>query len=363
MDTIHDDPLSIVYEFLSPADLARLSCVSLKFLTEHEKLTQSVWVQHLAKKWGISIDLVSKMKLDSNAMRRLYPRCKTINSSVICHNDNDVFIDPTSIAADFCGVVGQGNRSIQGQVSFSIPETTTQRYLYESLGSFANKFLNYFPSEWKRAFSVPTITGASGTLLCTPIALGEDNQGIMQYNIDLRSVSYYEVQIFPPARGNRYESSTASTTASAGLEDESPTGTNLSLELHPSECIAVGLATRSFLPRKRMPGWDNESFGYHSDDGAIFHGRGKQLAKFGPRFGYHDIIGCGFDHKKRTIFYTLNGKMLGTAFEDILEHRPLYPTVGIDAKCSVRTNFGLNKPFAFDITSFLQTGTDGGDVK
>ncbi|KAJ1431850.1 concanavalin A-like lectin/glucanase domain-containing protein, partial [Ochromonadaceae sp. CCMP2298] len=80
------------------------------------------------------------------------------------------------------------------------------------------------------------------------------------------------------------------------------------------DCIAVGLATSAFQKHTRLPGWDNESWGFHGDDGAIFHGCGKQLARFGPTFGVGDTVGCGFDAREGTIFYTLNGNNLGTAF-------------------------------------------------
>lgn len=44
--------------------------------------------------------------------------------------------------------------------------------------------------------------------------------------------------------------------------------------IYAFDCVAVGLASTRFQRRQRLPGWDEESYGYHGDDGAIFHGRG-----------------------------------------------------------------------------------------
>jgi hypothetical protein len=40
------------------------------------------------------------------------------------------------------------------------------------------------------------------------------------------------------------------------------------------ECVAIGISTESFLHQGNMPGWDFESYGYHLDDGYMFHGQG-----------------------------------------------------------------------------------------
>ena len=121
-----------------------------------------------------------------------------------------------------------------------------------------------------------------------------------------------------------------------------------------TECVAVGLAIEGFSGKDLLPGWSKDSFGFHGDDGAIFHGRGRALKSFGPTFGPGDTVGCGLDIAKREIFYTLNGKMLGVAFSDIDPNLVLYPTVGIDANVVVRFNFGLaSKPFACSLEKLL----------
>jgi len=114
-----------------------------------------------------------------------------------------------------------------------------------------------------------------------------------------------------------------------------------------ADCIAVGLCTYRFVRDGKQPGWDTESFGYHSDDGRLFHGSGTQSAVYGPRFRSGDVVGCGISTSSRRIFFTLNGEYLGPAFTAKPHQLPLFPVVGIDSFCPVTFNFG-SEPFLFD---------------
>ena len=116
------------------------------------------------------------------------------------------------------------------------------------------------------------------------------------------------------------------------------------------DCIAVGMGSARFPLVGRQPGWDGHSFGYHSDDGRIFHGSGTGSHAFGPTFGPGDVVGCGILLSSRQIFYTLNGKFLGIAFYAKAAHIPLYPVVGLDSHVAVKFNFG-ERPFAYDLDS------------
>eukprot|EP00519_Triparma_laevis_P013837 CAMPEP_0182496762 /NCGR_PEP_ID=MMETSP1321-20130603/5356_1 /TAXON_ID=91990 /ORGANISM="Bolidomonas sp., Strain RCC1657" /LENGTH=120 /DNA_ID=CAMNT_0024700449 /DNA_START=81 /DNA_END=443 /DNA_ORIENTATION=+ len=102
-----------------------------------------------------------------------------------------------------------------------------------------------------------------------------------------------------------------------------------------------------------MPGWDELSYGYHGDDGGVFYANGDMIRRYGPSFGTGDTIGCGLTfHPHRSIFFTLNGEYLGVAFENIKEGS-LYPTIGIDTKAKIRTNFG-EKEWKFDVTKLWE---------
>jgi hypothetical protein len=120
-------------------------------------------------------------------------------------------------------------------------------------------------------------------------------------------------------------------------------------------CVAVGVATKTFNWHSRMPGWDDQSFGYHGDDGGIFHATGHLLREFGPKFGIGDIVGCGIDHVTNGIFYTLNGNPLGYAWNNLptdMLSQDMYPVVGIDTNDYIHVNLGT-EPFAYDLTSKL----------
>jgi len=118
-----------------------------------------------------------------------------------------------------------------------------------------------------------------------------------------------------------------------------------------ADCIAVGLGSDAFPLHGRQPGWDSHSYGYHSDDGRLFHGSGTRSRASWPRFQPGDIVGCGISIATRQIFYTLNGGFLGIAFTAKASHLPLYPLVGLDSHAEVSFNFGQQTPFRFDLST------------
>ena len=143
-------------------------------------------------------------------------------------------------------------------------------------------------------------------------------------------VGYFEVEILPVPSDGR-----ASAAAEGGAGPD---------------CVAVGLCTAKFALVGKQPGWDPESFGYHGDDGRIFHGSGVRSTAYGPRFGAGDVIGCGISLTTRRIFYTLNGTYLGAAFVAKPPQLPLYPVAGLDTFSPIVFNLGAT-PFRFDLAS------------
>jgi len=121
-----------------------------------------------------------------------------------------------------------------------------------------------------------------------------------------------------------------------------------------SNCVAIGLGTERFKLIGRQPGWDAHSFGWHSDDGCLFHGSGSSSQPYpegGGGFGVNDIVGCGMNYLSGEIFFTKNGRHLGRAFGPNIVGT-FYPIVGIDALWAVDVNFGDSMPFAFDVLGY-----------
>ncbi|KAF4785590.1 SPRY domain-containing protein [Colletotrichum scovillei] len=115
--------------------------------------------------------------------------------------------------------------------------------------------------------------------------------------------------------------------------------------------IGIGFSAKT-VALSRPPGWEPDSWGYHSDDGHCYAGQngGKN---YGPPFTASDVIGCGVNFRTGCAFFTKNGHMLGTAFREIGKGSSLYPTVGLKKSGEhVRVNFGQT-PFVFDIEGMM----------
>ena len=111
-------------------------------------------------------------------------------------------------------------------------------------------------------------------------------------------------------------------------------------------------------------GWRPISFGYHSDDGALFWNDNmhvpftNQMIPYGPVWGTtisphtsYDVVGCGYNRQSQQLFYTLNGSFLGYTSITI-------PNVPYTAAVSLHSlgdraelNFGV-QPFQFDLDRF-----------
>lgn len=115
--------------------------------------------------------------------------------------------------------------------------------------------------------------------------------------------------------------------------------------------IGIGFCTKK-VSLNKLPGWEQESWGYHGDDGASFCCSGARKS-YGPKFSKDDIIGCGVNFRTRTAFFTRNGHNLGVAFKDINKTK-IYPVVGMKkAGENVRVNFG-QKRFVYDIDHYMK---------
>eukprot|EP01117_Protostelium_nocturnum_P020567 TRINITY_DN9315_c0_g1_i1.p1 TRINITY_DN9315_c0_g1~~TRINITY_DN9315_c0_g1_i1.p1 ORF type:complete len:445 (-),score=124.72 TRINITY_DN9315_c0_g1_i1:31-1365(-) len=131
----------------------------------------------------------------------------------------------------------------------------------------------------------------------------------------IESTFYFEVRVLAPSRGGE---------------------------------IGVGLAVAEH-DLDGMPGWTPGSLGYHGDDGRLFHeSSGAKGIQFGSPFGKDDVIGLGWDQKKKTVFYTRNGNLIGNALVDFPEKK-YYAVVGMHTvSAKAKVNFG-SEPFLFKL--------------
>ncbi|KAJ2973294.1 hypothetical protein NUW58_g8972 [Xylaria curta] len=115
--------------------------------------------------------------------------------------------------------------------------------------------------------------------------------------------------------------------------------------------VCVGFAAKN-ASLARPPGWEQESWGYHGDDGDIYSGGNVGRKYKDTTFSAGDIIGCGVNFRTGQAFFTKNGANLGAAFRDI--KGKLYPVVGIKkAGEIIRVNFGQT-PFVFKIDQVIE---------
>ncbi|CAG8477157.1 8622_t:CDS:2 [Acaulospora morrowiae] len=104
--------------------------------------------------------------------------------------------------------------------------------------------------------------------------------------------------------------------------------------------IGIGLCTKT-VNLNVMPGWEDDSWGYHGDDGKCFHSLGAGRV-YGPLFTTGDTIGCCLNFLYNIVFYTKNGVHLGIAFRWL--EGDLYPCVGMKSYGgSIEVNFGHKK--------------------
>lgn len=77
--------------------------------------------------------------------------------------------------------------------------------------------------------------------------------------------------------------------------------------------VAIGMISPQSALNKQ-PGWSSETFGYHGDDGKIFHFTGMGKEWTGTAYAVGDTVGCGWQPVTGDVFFTLNGRFIDYAF-------------------------------------------------
>ena len=222
----------------------------------------------------------------------------------------------------FKGEVGQGDRSLLADEAFpsfplfaSFENVHLSHYHPSSFSSISSRLLNAFSRSSSSRMKKPKYPIAQSPFggncmrpFVAPYAchatMSKDNRKVisnLKVNVTPRLVAYYEVTLFEKPESLNEELS--SSTSNPFTRDLNPN--------RPDDCVAIGIATSKFLHTKKMPGWDEHSFGYHSDDGGIFHAQGDMVRRYGPKFNAGDTVGCGINYANRGIFFTHNGEFLG----------------------------------------------------
>ncbi|KAF9410272.1 hypothetical protein BGZ94_001713 [Podila epigama] len=118
-----------------------------------------------------------------------------------------------------------------------------------------------------------------------------------------------------------------------------------------NSAMSIGISSKQ-LRKNCQVGWDLNSWGYHSDDGFLYFGNGKQNIAYEYGYAEGDTVGCGVNFLEKTVFFTLNGDMLGVAFKFLKDSIPLYPAIGLSqAGTEINANFG-DQTFLFNIAEY-----------
>lgn len=93
--------------------------------------------------------------------------------------------------------------------------------------------------------------------------------------------------------------------------------------------IGIGFSGKK-TSLNRLPGWENDSWAYHGDDGYIFS-QSANGKSYGPKFATLDVIGCGVNFRTGKAFFTRNGVNLGELTISLASHFSISLTMILQA--------------------------------
>ncbi|OCK76384.1 hypothetical protein K432DRAFT_360469 [Lepidopterella palustris CBS 459.81] len=125
--------------------------------------------------------------------------------------------------------------------------------------------------------------------------------------------------------------------------------------------VAFGLCHRPARLNKWLPGWCDpnpkvSSWAYHGDDAGMYSNpRGNSSPAYPSKYGHGDVMGCGIDFRKKSMFYTRNGELVLVTREGATPEKSYYawgkvsgrlhPVLGMRDKVAVKANFGSDLEF------------------
>ena len=123
---------------------------------------------------------------------------------------------------------------------------------------------------------------------------------------------------------------------------------------HP-EVISIGYGCINNKLKGSHVGWQNNSIGYHSDDGKLFSANSKKGYIYHIPYGPEDTIGAGLIYTQTKniydVFFTLNGKLLPTK-KNVLLIGLLSPQICLCHSHPIKINLG-KQPYKFNLKPIL----------
>ena len=109
-----------------------------------------------------------------------------------------------------------------------------------------------------------------------------------------------------------------------------------------------------------MPGWTAQSFGYHSDDGGLFHQNSYVGLRFGPTCVKGDVMGCGIDYEGSAsagyvrLWFTKNSTVVGAPVKAKVPLKGFHSLIGMHYLGGVVKYLGHSQqktPFSLQVLS------------
>ncbi|CAM6038729.1 unnamed protein product [Sphagnum compactum] len=123
--------------------------------------------------------------------------------------------------------------------------------------------------------------------------------------------------------------------------------------------VAIGFTNENFK-KDRIPGWELNTYGYHSDDGKLYHNSGTiaysdKMEQFGRNFDTTstkgDVVGAGINYLERNVYFVKGKKIVGRIPYNL--ENTLYPAIGFWGE-NVTVNVNFSPKSDLDVNHDMQ---------